>query len=89
MRNYDHLTDGINSSSDIGKSYSDSVYSLTTLINEVENFNETFRSTMRRFNINQKLNTASYVQQLEQVIKILEQLHQPIKLMTKIELADQ
>jgi hypothetical protein len=89
MRNYDHLTEGINSSTETGKAYTQAVYALTSLINETEGFNVTFSTTMRRLNINQKLNTASYVQQLEQVIKILEQLHQPVKLMTKIEIADQ
>lgn len=88
-RNYDYLTDGVHSSNTmIGEAWNKAIYSLATLIDEIESFNSNFGYTMSKMGVKEKLTTQSYVAQLEQVMQILGQLHAPVKIMSDIESKD-
>lgn len=84
----DYLTDDLNSSSEIAKAYIQAVNALSYLIMEVDGFNESFASALHKQGIREKIPTATYVQQLMQVVKLLEQLQKPVKFMSEVERRD-
>jgi hypothetical protein len=85
---YDHLTDDVPSSSEIGKAWSTAVYSLATLMNEIDGFNDSFATALQKAGVQQKIAEQTYLAQLKQIMQALEQLHAPVKLMAKIQQMD-
>jgi hypothetical protein len=86
--NFDHLTDDIMPGSEIGKAYITAIRSLSYLIDEVSSFNDSFGYALQKQGITQKVNTATYTQQLAEIMKLLEGLHQPVKFMSDVERRD-
>ncbi len=88
-RNLDYLSDDIPTRSIIGESWNQIIWRLGNLMGEVEGFNETFGYTMQKMGMKEKLAIQSYMEQLQQIIKLLEQLHPAIKVMTQVEQYDE
>lgn len=88
-RDFDYLSHDIPGRTIIGGNWNEIVRRLENLMNEVEGFNETFITTMKSMGMKERLATQSYVQQLQQVVKILEQLRPAIKVMTEVETQDE
>jgi hypothetical protein len=86
--NFDHMTDDIMTGSEIGKAYINAVRSLSYLMDEIASFNQSFGYALQKQGITQKVNTATYVQQLAEIMKLLEGLHQPVKFMSDVERKD-
>jgi len=88
-QNLEYLSDDIPTRTIIGEAWTQIIRKLETLIGEVESFNDSFGYTMQKMGMKEKLAVQSYVAQLQQIVKILEQLHPAIKIMTKIEQYDE
>lgn len=82
------MRDDMPGGSELSEAWSKMLYQLEVVLDEVDGFNERFAHTMSRMGIKQKLMTQTYVNQLNQIVQMFQQLHAPVREMSRIQRED-